>query len=562
MKLVKLKSTIRPSGENEENDLLQIKDVFRETGYYQEPPYAGQLNPKLMNIQLEEGIKSFQRDNQLNEDGVLTPGGETVQALNRLHDDMERRRNTFQVRKPLSEATRVLDYDAEDLLNTKFRLEAKGYYQFPDYVSKKHRAAFPDREMFKSIKKFQQDHGLTVDGIINPGGETEKALQQSENPVILPQKDINVGKRRVHSSQRALKKELEESSETPLKASSASVPSKPDEKAQDAPLFSLDAFRPKPASLPAKEKATVSDEKEQGTPLSRFGTFFQKLASLPVKEKATVSEKKGQDSTLSRFDAFFQKLASLPAKEGAAASDEKESTSERQAQFPKSSDKTSLPLFGRDTQEKNEQKDNPPMTNPSPESEKGKKERDAKTIQQFRTEYPNQATLKDTVYRDTVPDAYNKMVDFMMDHIKRFEDEGLFQWAKNSWTGQIHDFKPMLKVYLSRGFKANETPLANTRKGKAVFFTIRFPGDEEYVYDHDIWGNILYGYKGSSLNCSEEDLKTISKALDKLSTEDEEAVKIGIELWNLYGKDMTKKQFSEYILQNRHRLERNRIKIK
>ncbi len=560
MKLVKLKSTIRPSGENEENDLLQVKDVFRETGYYQETPYAGQLNPKLMDIQLEEGIKSFQKDNQLNEDGILTPDGETVQALNRLYDDMERRRNTFRVRKPLSEATRVFDYDAEDLLNTKFRLEAKGYYQFPDYVSKKHRAAFPDREMFKSIKKFQQDHGLTVDGIINPGGETEKALQLSENPGILPQKDINGGKHMVHPSQRAL--ELAESSETFLKASPASVPAEPGEKEQGTALSRFDAFFQKPASLPAREKAADWGKEREEMSLFRFDASLTKPFSLPAKRKLTVSDKKEQGTPLSRFDAFFQKLASLPAREKAAVSGEKESTSERRAQFPRTSDKASLPLFRRDTQEKNEQKDNPPMTNPSPESEKEKKERDVKTIQQFRTEYPNQATLKETVYRDTVPDAYNEIVDFMMDHIKRFEDEGLFQWAKNSQTDGIHDFKPMLKGELSRGFQIDETPLANTRKGRAVSFTIRFPGDDEYVYDHDIWGNIYYGYKGSSFNWSDRTLKTISEVLDHFSTEDEEAVKIGIELWKLYGKDMTKKQFSEYILQNRHRLERNRIKIK
>jgi hypothetical protein len=500
MNPIKLKSTIRPFGENEENDLHQAKEIFRETGYYQEPPYAGQLNPKLMDIQLEEGIKSFQKDNRLNEDGILEPNGETVQALNKLHDDTERRRNTFKVKKPLSEDTRVLDYDAKDLLNTKFRLEAKGYYQFPDYVSKKHRAAFPDREMFKSIKKFQQDRGLTVDGIINPGGETEKALQQPENPFFPPQEDVNGEKRMIFSSQRAIKKESAESSETLLKASPASVPAKP-------------------------------DEKEQDTSFSRFG-------------------------------AFFQKLASLPARENAVASDEKESTLERQAQFPKSSDKVSLLLFRRDAQEKNEQKENLPVTNLSPEAAKEKEERDAKTIQQFRTEYPNQATLEDTVYRDTVPDAYNKMVDFMMDHIKRFEDEDYTQWAKNSPTDGIHDFKPMLKGQLSRGFQIDETPLANTKKGKAVSFTIRFPGDEEYVYDHDIWGNIYYGYKGRSLKNSEFLLKFISRMTDGFSTEDEEAVKIGIELWNLYGKDMTKKQCSEYILQNRHRLERNRIKIK
>ncbi|MCC7168514.1 MAG: peptidoglycan-binding protein [Rhodospirillales bacterium] len=83
-----------------------------------------------------------------------------------------------------------------DIVDTKQALYRLGYYRpqvgniLGDWV---------DREMFGGIRKFQEDHGLKVDGIMRPGGPTETAINRrlavamSENggegnepPIIAP----------------------------------------------------------------------------------------------------------------------------------------------------------------------------------------------------------------------------------------------------------------------------------------------------------------------------------------------------------------------------------------
>ncbi len=67
------------------------------------------------------------------------------------------------------------DVDPRDTLTTKKALFRLGYYDdlgqgVNDWV---------DGEMFRGIEKFQKDHGLKVDQIINPGGPTAQALNQA-----------------------------------------------------------------------------------------------------------------------------------------------------------------------------------------------------------------------------------------------------------------------------------------------------------------------------------------------------------------------------------------------
>jgi len=41
--------------------------------------------------------------------------------------------------------------------------------------------AFPTSSLFNGIRKFQSEHGLTVDGEVKPGGETERSLREYLN---------------------------------------------------------------------------------------------------------------------------------------------------------------------------------------------------------------------------------------------------------------------------------------------------------------------------------------------------------------------------------------------
>jgi hypothetical protein len=62
--------------------------------------------------------------------------------------------------------------DPGDVVQTKLRLQAQGYYREPDYGI----TEYPDTPMFDGIKRFQSDNGLQVDGLMRPGGPTETGL--------------------------------------------------------------------------------------------------------------------------------------------------------------------------------------------------------------------------------------------------------------------------------------------------------------------------------------------------------------------------------------------------
>ncbi len=68
--------------------------------------------------------------------------------------------NPFRLRSTLS-ATSLADHD--DFLNAKRALGSLGYKS-------------PDNNLFEGIRQFQSDHGLKQDGVMKPGGESERML--------------------------------------------------------------------------------------------------------------------------------------------------------------------------------------------------------------------------------------------------------------------------------------------------------------------------------------------------------------------------------------------------
>jgi hypothetical protein len=64
------------------------------------------------------------------------------------------------------------DMDPDDVWATKHNLVRKGYYSAPSYGM----TEYPDYAMIESLKRFQRDNGLRIDGIAKPGGETEERL--------------------------------------------------------------------------------------------------------------------------------------------------------------------------------------------------------------------------------------------------------------------------------------------------------------------------------------------------------------------------------------------------
>ena len=60
----------------------------------------------------------------------------------------------------------------DDVWVTKHNLRNRGYYQEPAYGM----TEYPDQQLFDSIKRYQGDNRLRVDGIMKPDGETERHI--------------------------------------------------------------------------------------------------------------------------------------------------------------------------------------------------------------------------------------------------------------------------------------------------------------------------------------------------------------------------------------------------
>ncbi|MBF0269080.1 MAG: peptidoglycan-binding protein [Alphaproteobacteria bacterium] len=80
--------------------------------------------------------------------------------------------SAFKVRKVIGDDHSV---DPDDTLNTKQALNRLGYYSPPQSYGL---TPYPDRLMFNSLKAFQKDEGLKVDGLMRPGGPTEAQIGQ------------------------------------------------------------------------------------------------------------------------------------------------------------------------------------------------------------------------------------------------------------------------------------------------------------------------------------------------------------------------------------------------
>ena len=65
----------------DKDDVLEVKQRLNALGHYEIPIYGMTRYP---DHRLFEGIKSFQRDQNLTVDGYMKPGGETEDALNQI----------------------------------------------------------------------------------------------------------------------------------------------------------------------------------------------------------------------------------------------------------------------------------------------------------------------------------------------------------------------------------------------------------------------------------------------------------------------------------------------
>ena len=131
----------------------------------------------------------------------------------------------------------------------------------------------------------------------------------------------------------------------------------------------------------------------------------------------------------------------------------------------------------------------------------------------------------------------------------------------------VWDHKPVMKEILPSYYRRDEVSSSGRQP---VVFGVKLPGDGEYLYDHDFWGNISYGYTlaaagyndwitkgGARIDDLGRDLqKMIEEKKFMFDDQDEPMVDLGIKLYRKYGDKLTKEDLQREILENREILRR------
>lgn len=111
--MLSLKGVIDNNNGHEE-DVLELKQGLQQLGYYKTPKYGmtGYTDDETF-----EGVKRFQKDNDLTVDGVLKPGGETESKLN----EHLNRRKTFEAPRTAASASAAESDDSMNRLHEKYK---------------------------------------------------------------------------------------------------------------------------------------------------------------------------------------------------------------------------------------------------------------------------------------------------------------------------------------------------------------------------------------------------------------------------------------------------------
>ena len=128
--------------------------------------------------------------------------------------------------------------------------------------------------------------------------------------------------------------------------------------------------------------------------------------------------------------------------------------------------------------------------------------------------------------------------------------EAKARWAWQVMAGQPWDHKHQLR---SRFETMPTPPRPFGAMGRALHFPIR--GDIFSEYYYDIWSNIHYGYVGGRCGFDEQTLQTAAAAENPLTGTNDEgdviSVKIGVDLWQAFGLNLTAEELRSAIVEKR-----------
>lgn len=171
-------------------------------------------------------------------------------------------------------------------------------------------------------------------------------------------------------------------------------------------------------------------------------------------------------------------------------------------------------------------------------------------------------------YEKSVTGIFNEMklrrqdkdVEYMRNNCTALQAIKMFEVARSNakW-----DHKPVLKKHISSYFHKK---LTNANGKPTTVFGTMIPGDNKYLYDHDIWSNIHYGYAGKLSDVYDLNLDIAGRANDVWNghfsnvigdkNTDANAVQLGMRLFEKYGANLKKSDLEREVFNNRAKLNR------
>lgn len=171
-------------------------------------------------------------------------------------------------------------------------------------------------------------------------------------------------------------------------------------------------------------------------------------------------------------------------------------------------------------------------------------------------------------YEKAVTGIFNEMklrrqdkdVEYMRNNCTALQAIKMFEVARSNakW-----DHKPVLKKHISSYFHKK---LTNANGKPTTVFGTMIPGDKKYLYDHDIWSNIHYGYAGRLGDIYSLLLDGAGRLNDVVNghfsnvigdkNTDANAVRLGMHLFDKYGTNLKKSDLEREVFNNRAKLNR------
>jgi len=176
--LLALSAPVGKGQENRPDDIAAFDQRLRRIGTYDPPPEYAHEPQRYATEPVIDALDRFQEKNGLKVDGIANPGGPTERAINnRLLNKPRGAGLMLDPPPPIGDNVgNGLANAARDVASVKRRLGALDYLPEDPFDTP---SGIITEATTNGIKRFQLDNGLTSDGWMAPGGETERALDKA-----------------------------------------------------------------------------------------------------------------------------------------------------------------------------------------------------------------------------------------------------------------------------------------------------------------------------------------------------------------------------------------------